>query len=68
MAPPSSNLDPDDAIFAAAMLVFALPELWFLIAEHSGLVGAWRLMLVCRAAREGSRGWLGTLPGLHPKP
>jgi hypothetical protein len=40
------------------------PELWALIAEHSGLVGAWRLTGVCKAAREGAKFWLRTLPGL----
>jgi hypothetical protein len=40
------------------------PELWGLIAEHSGLVGAWRLTGVCRASRDGAKAWLRTLPGL----
>jgi len=30
---------------------------------HLGLVGAWRLMLVCRAARAGAKDYLNTLPG-----
>jgi len=38
--------------------------MWALIAEHSGVVEAWRLMGVCKAAREGAKKWLGTLPGL----
>ena len=42
----------------------SLPEIWALVAAFSGLVGAWRLTGVCRAAREGAKGWLGTLPGL----
>jgi hypothetical protein len=42
----------------------ALPEFWTLVAEHSGLVGAWRLTGVCRASREGAKAWLRTLPGL----
>jgi hypothetical protein len=43
----------------------ALPEIWTLVAEHSGgLVGAWRLTGVCKAAREGAKVWLRTLPGL----
>jgi hypothetical protein len=43
----------------------ALPEIWTLVAEHSGgLVGAWRLTGVCEAAREGAKVWLRTLPGL----
>jgi hypothetical protein len=44
--------------------VFALPELWAIVAEHSGVVGAWRLTGVCVAAREGAKVWLRTLPGL----
>jgi hypothetical protein len=44
--------------------VTALPEFWTFVAEHSGLVGAWRLTGVCTAAREGAKGWLRTLPGL----
>jgi hypothetical protein len=42
----------------------ALPEFWALVAEHSGLVGAWRLTGVCVAAREGAKVWLRTLPRL----
>jgi hypothetical protein len=42
----------------------ALPEVWALVAKHSGLVGAWRLMRVCKAASVGAKEWLGTLPGL----
>jgi hypothetical protein len=44
--------------------VFALPELWAIVAEHSGVVGAWRLTGVCGVAREGAKEWLRTLPGL----
>jgi hypothetical protein len=44
--------------------VFALPEMWAIVAEHSGVVGAWRLTGVCRASREGAKVWLRTLPGL----
>jgi hypothetical protein len=39
-------------------------ELWGLIAKHSGLVGAWQLMGVCRASRAGAKEFLRTLPGL----
>jgi hypothetical protein len=39
----------------------ALPEFWNLVAEHSGLVGAWRLTGVCRASRVGAKQWLRTL-------
>jgi hypothetical protein len=42
----------------AVLCVFALPELWGIIAEHSGFVGAWRLTRVCRASREGAKEWL----------
>jgi hypothetical protein len=44
--------------------VTALPDIWALVAEHSGFVGAWRLTGVCTAAREGATVWLRTLPGL----
>jgi hypothetical protein len=44
--------------------VFALSELWALVVERRGVVGAWRLMRVCRAARAGAREFLSTLPGL----
>ena len=44
--------------------VLALPELWAIVAEHSGVVGAWRLTGVCRASRDGAKFWLRTLPGL----
>jgi len=44
--------------------ILALVEIWALIAEHSGFVGAWRLTGVCRSARAGVKEWLGTLPGL----
>ena len=44
--------------------VTALPEVWALVALHLGLVGAWRLMLVCKAARVGAKDFLKTLPGL----
>ena len=41
-----------------ASRVTALPEFWTLVAEHSGLVGAWRLTGVCRASRLGAKEWL----------
>jgi len=43
--------------------VLAPVEIWALVAEHSGFVGAWRLTAVCRTARAGVKEWLGTLPG-----
>jgi len=47
----------------AAQHVLTLVEIWTLVAKHSGLVGAWRLTGVCRAALVGAKEWLGTLPG-----
>jgi hypothetical protein len=49
---------------SAAARVLALLELWFIIAAHSGIVGAWRLAGVCRAARQGAKEWLRKLPGV----
>jgi len=57
-APPSARAE------SAAASVLALCELWLIIAAHSGVVGAWRLAAVCRAARQGAKEWLRTLPGL----
>jgi hypothetical protein len=48
----------------AVQHVLALVEIWALVAQHSGFVGAWRLTAVCRASRAGVKEWLGTLPGL----
>jgi hypothetical protein len=42
----------------------SLPEIWACIAVWAGLVGAWRLTGVCKAARAGVQEYLGTLPGL----
>ena len=61
----SKNMPPaayDD--WAPAARVLARPELWGIIAEHSGVVGAWGLTGVCRASREGAKVWLRRLPGL----
>jgi hypothetical protein len=44
--------------------VFALVEVWALVAAFSGLVGAWRLLGVCRVSRAGAKEFLGTLPRL----
>jgi hypothetical protein len=49
---------------SAASRVLALCELWFIIAAHSGVAGAWRLVGVCRAARQGAKEWLRKLPGV----
>jgi len=42
----------------------SLPEVWAIVAEHLGLVGAWRRMLVRRAACAGAKEFLATLPGI----
>jgi hypothetical protein len=60
MAPTTRRARADWAISH----VFALPEMWAIVAEHSGVVGAWRLTGVCRVARVGAKEWLRTLPGL----
>jgi hypothetical protein len=44
--------------------VLALIEIWALVAQHSGFVGAWRLTGVCRVSRAGVKEWLSTRPGL----
>jgi len=49
---------------SAAARVLALWELWFIIAAHSGVCGAWRLAGVCSAARQGAKEWLRKLPGI----
>jgi hypothetical protein len=53
---PSSTMPlstpPSARAGSAAARVLALCELWFIIAAHSGVVGAWRLAGVCRAARQ----------------
>jgi hypothetical protein len=42
----------------------SLPEIWARVAMFAGPVGAWRLTGVCRAAREGVKVHLRSLPGL----
>jgi hypothetical protein len=58
------SVPPTARTESAAARVFALCELWFIIAAHSGVVGAWRLAGVCRAARQGAKEWLRKLPGI----
>ena len=42
--------------------ITALSEVWAFVALHLGLVGAWRLMLVCKAgAHVGAKDFLKTL-------
>jgi hypothetical protein len=56
--------DSSDTNTWAIQHVLALVEIWALVAQHSGFVGAWRLTGVCRVSRAGVKEWLGTLPGL----
>ena len=45
--------------------VFGFPELRALIiAQHCEFVGAFRRMLLCKAASQRAKEWLRTLPGL----
>jgi hypothetical protein len=60
MAPPITRARANWAVDRAT----GLHEVWALVAVHLGLVGAWRLMRVCKAARVGAKEWLVTLPGL----
>jgi len=53
----------DDESWAVDRAV-SLPEVWALIAAFNGLVGAWRLLGVCRVARAGAKEFLGSLPRL----
>jgi hypothetical protein len=61
LMPPTTRRARADWAFSH---VFALPEMWAIVAEHRGVVGAWRLTGVCVAARVGAKEWLRTLPGL----
>jgi hypothetical protein len=64
MTPPTSSLPLADANSWAVDRAISLLEVWALVAAFSGLVGAWRLLGVCRAARAGAKEFLGTLPRL----
>ena len=63
-APTMATTDSSDTNTWAIQHVLALIEIWALVAQHSGFVGAWRLTGVCRVSRAGVKEWLGTLPGL----
>jgi hypothetical protein len=60
MAPPNTRARANWAMERAT----ALPEMWALVAKHRGVLGARRLMRVCKAARAGKLEYLRTLPGL----
>jgi hypothetical protein len=49
MAPPNTRARANWAVQRAT----PLPEVWALVAKHRGVLGARRLMRVCRAARAG---------------
>jgi hypothetical protein len=60
MAPPNTRARANWAVERAT----SLPEVWALVAKHRGVLGARRLMRVCKAARAGGLEYLRTLPGL----
>jgi len=62
--PPTSSPPLMDAESWAVDCAVSLPEVWALVAAFNGLVGAWRLLGVCRVARAGAKGFLGSLPRL----
>jgi hypothetical protein len=65
MALPTATTALEDDANWAVERATGLPGVWALVAENGdGLVDAWRLMSVCRAARAGPREFLSTLPGL----
>jgi hypothetical protein len=64
MAPPTASCPLTDAGIWAGDRAVSLPEVWALVAAFSGLVGAWRVMGVCRAARVGAKEFLGGNPRL----
>ena len=63
MAPSPSTTRAEADSWAVDRAV-SLLEVWALVAAFSGLVGAWQLLGVCRAARAGAKEFLGTLPRL----
>jgi hypothetical protein len=64
MAPPTTRGATRARANWAVDRATGLPEVWALVAAHLRLVGAWRLMRVCKAARVGAKEFLSTLPGL----
>jgi hypothetical protein len=61
MALPVTTTPEEDANWAVDRAT-SLPEMWALVAKGRGVVGAWQLMRVCRAARAGAKEFLSTLP------
>jgi hypothetical protein len=64
MVPPTTRASIRARANWAVDRATGLPEVWALVGVHLGLVGAWRLMRVCKAARVGAKEFLSTLPGL----
>ena len=64
MAPPTSSPPLTETQTWATDRAVSLVEVWALVAAFNGLVGAWRLLGVCRAARAGAKEFLRTLPRL----
>jgi hypothetical protein len=64
MAPPTASRPLTDAGIWAVDRAVSLIEVWALVAAFSGLVGAWRLLGVCRATRAGAKEFRGSLPRL----
>jgi hypothetical protein len=61
--PPTTAALEDDPNWAVDRAT-SLPEVWALVAKYRGVLGARRLMRVCKAARVGATEFLRTLPGL----
>jgi hypothetical protein len=64
MAPPTTRASTRARANWAVDRATGLPEVWALVAAHLGLVGAWRLTRVCKAARVGAKEFLRTRPGI----
>jgi hypothetical protein len=56
MEPPPTTDAAHEEVNWAVDRATGLPEVWALVAAHLGLVGAWRLMRVCKEARGGGEG------------
>ena len=56
-SPSTTCAEPDSS-------AVSLIEVWALVAAFNGLVRAWQLLGVCRAAHAGAKEVIGTLPRL----
>jgi hypothetical protein len=61
---PHPRASPDEAASWAVESATSLPEVWALVAKHRGVLGAWQMMRVCKAARQGATEYLRSLLGL----